>query len=863
METSTNKRPLESGQRMDTFAVCTNCSCLSHNLLNCEKCGSPLSSDNESLCYSAEPKRSRLQPAPLSSHSNSANGNGSSVVYSNNARTIVGGLSVVPTPQTLFVNKNAVSSPPTANNSTGVAAVRPQALFVNLNNQARAIMNVTSQSTVTTTVVTSVAPPRASIVTAPSTTLRQTAAAIVNSAETRLSRPSELSSVMASLGHISSLTSDHRSSTASAISSASNGQLVSSNHQSNAPGTGPNASTMEVTINAYQIRIGTRKFVPISPVSFKEDGILFTLKGYTLAPVLLNARAIMICKANLIFCHYPVLFLYLENSCMQQIRNIFQLREDEFSEDTTYALKRCITIFPNVTLHTTSTTCILAENIVKIFSSMAKKYPRYNKILEIISPEMSLDMLLAVHALNGTSSTSSVVGSNMMMHSAAVGTVPVVHSGATTVRNMMRTTVPASAVARAPVMTAVAQQPSALLQSPRLQTRPVGAPTSHYPVYRAAAAPPNSLPPSSGNRSTSYPPTLVVPTDPNRWAQMQKNLVSGGVYHVKMPTGQPKYCLWDGTKLVPCLVQNTEVQLDCTHIRIGMLKGNPVGQIRVMTDQSSGIYLKLNNPNCGIMDIFLTSDDIQHCYLCSEGKVTAIFVSPTRVGVDKLRAKFKLKAQGRAIVFNPSSSEEHQKHLILFLKRINNDQKEALLQVKHPNSRSNLFEMIDVLKAYKILTKIKQSARVQSNINDYFSPGSNTIDRQSMSGNSLEIVVQEITCDVSANDDSSKSKQNNDVEDDDDDDDVIMTSEEIGIKCPYTQQVMKEPMRNKLCGHNYEKMAILEFIVRKKGNAKCPYAGCGNVTPLRMDDLALNTELKAHIEKQLNERSKTHQTQIL
>ncbi|KAK2185697.1 hypothetical protein NP493_226g05031 [Ridgeia piscesae] len=258
----------------------------------------------------------------------------------------------------------------------------------------------------------------------------------------------------------------------------------------------------------------------------------------------------------------------------------------------------------------------------------------------------------------------------------------------------------------------------------------------------------------------------------------------------------------------------------------------------------------------------MSADDIQHCYLCSEGKMTAVFVSPTRLGVDKLRAKFKLKAQGRAIVFNPSSSEEHQKHLILFLRRINNDQKDALLQVKHPPTQN-------VLKAYKIFTKIKQSARgersrsVQSNINDYFSPGSNVIDRQTMTVNSLESVVKEITSDVSANGDSSKSKQNNDVEDDDDDDDVIMTSEEIGIKCPYTQQVMKEPMRNKLCGHNYEKMAILEFIMRKKGNAKCPYAGCGNVTPLRMEDLALNTELKAHIGKQLSERGKAHQTQVL
>ena len=48
--------------------------------------------------------------------------------------------------------------------------------------------------------------------------------------------------------------------------------------------------------------------------------------------------------------------------------------------------------------------------------------------------------------------------------------------------------------------------------------------------------------------------------------------------------------------------------------------------------------------------------------------------------------------------------------------------------------------------------------------------------------------------------------------DDDDDDDLIMTSEELTIKCPYTQQVMKEPYRNKICSHNYEREAIIEFI---------------------------------------------------
>ena len=45
---------------------------------------------------------------------------------------------------------------------------------------------------------------------------------------------------------------------------------------------------------------------------------------------------------------------------------------------------------------------------------------------------------------------------------------------------------------------------------------------------------------------------LTVPSDEVHWQQMQKGLVPGGVYHVQMPTGQRKYCLWNGKQLVPC-----------------------------------------------------------------------------------------------------------------------------------------------------------------------------------------------------------------------------------------------------------------------------------------------------------------------
>lgn len=37
-----------------------------------------------------------------------------------------------------------------------------------------------------------------------------------------------------------------------------------------------------------------------------------------------------------------------------------------------------------------------------------------------------------------------------------------------------------------------------------------------------------------------------------------------------------------------------------------------------------------------------------------------------------------------------------------------------------------------------------------------------------------------------------RDEQVNEILDDDDDDDVIMTEEEVGVKCPYTQQVCRK-----------------------------------------------------------------------
>ena len=119
---------------------------------------------------------------------------------------------------------------------------------------------------------------------------------------------------------------------------------------------------------------------------------------------------------------------------------------------------------------------------------------------------------------------------------------------------------------------------------------------------------------------------------------MQKSLVVGGVYHVQISNGR-KYCLWNGTNLVPCkyisdyitlwkhtfnvemistikqkygvefqfnnhhlfifiqtgVVQNSEVQLSCSSIRIGTMVGQPHGQVKVKMDPPSGITFSVKS----------------------------------------------------------------------------------------------------------------------------------------------------------------------------------------------------------------------------------------------------------------------------
>ena len=78
----------------------------------------------------------------------------------------------------------------------------------------------------------------------------------------------------------------------------------------------------------------------------------------------------------------------------------------------------------------------------------------------------------------------------------------------------------------------------------------------------------------------------------------------------------------------------------------------------------------------------------------------------------------------------------------------------------------------------------------------------------------------------------------------------MIRDEAVGMKCVYMQQVMQDPMRNKICGHSYERIAIEEFM--QEGVVKCPYGSCRNTIPIRTQDLEENKRLKGDLaEKRL------------
>lgn len=97
------------------------------------------------------------------------------------------------------------------------------------------------------------------------------------------------------------------------------------------------------------------------------------------------------------------------------------------------------------------------------------------------------------------------------------------------------------------------------------------------------------------------------------------------------------------------------------------------------------------------------------------------------------------------------------------------------------------------------------------------------------------------------------------------DEDLVMTQQELNTRCPYTGQEMKNPVRNNVCGHTYDKEGILNHLKQRGQRAKCPVAGCGSTKVMEQADLVEDKELRKYIEKknrQAGKRQKRPQEEV-
>uniref|UniRef100_A0A8C8R7Y5 E3 SUMO-protein ligase NSE2 n=1 Tax=Pelusios castaneus TaxID=367368 RepID=A0A8C8R7Y5_9SAUR len=84
------------------------------------------------------------------------------------------------------------------------------------------------------------------------------------------------------------------------------------------------------------------------------------------------------------------------------------------------------------------------------------------------------------------------------------------------------------------------------------------------------------------------------------------------------------------------------------------------------------------------------------------------------------------------------------------------------------------------------------------------------------------------------------------------DEDIQVTQSQMNFICPITQVEMQKPVRNKVCGHNYEEEAILKMIQRRehqKKKARCPKIGCSHLD-VKKTDLVADEALKRAIDSQ-------------
>ncbi|XP_068630819.1 E3 SUMO-protein ligase NSE2-like isoform X2 [Battus philenor] len=92
-----------------------------------------------------------------------------------------------------------------------------------------------------------------------------------------------------------------------------------------------------------------------------------------------------------------------------------------------------------------------------------------------------------------------------------------------------------------------------------------------------------------------------------------------------------------------------------------------------------------------------------------------------------------------------------------------------------------------------------------------------------------------------------------------DESDLAITETQEQYIDPITKRPIKDPVKNSVCGHIYERESIKELINMRK-TVKCPVAGCGNTQPLEARHVVSADELRSCLTLSQHDRHRVLQT---
>ncbi|XP_063597078.1 E3 SUMO-protein ligase NSE2-like [Penaeus indicus] len=154
---------------------------------------------------------------------------------------------------------------------------------------------------------------------------------------------------------------------------------------------------------------------------------------------------------------------------------------------------------------------------------------------------------------------------------------------------------------------------------------------------------------------------------------------------------------------------------------------------------------------------------------------------------------------------------------------------------------------------YKVKTA-RQAARNAKSLDS--SEAAETEDVGELFNQCLKSLEEDIDLQEMINNDSNvknfrtllQNEDSGDNENDNEDGDLIVTQQEVNLFDPISMKRMTDPVRNKVCGHVYERSSVVNMIKqnRRKGFC-CPNVGCENRERLKMEDLEDAMDIKREI----------------